>query len=383
MGDRQGRKVHNVTKGRYYPHSSHTYTYVLETLKQRDILSLLCAGGLLLVACIIFWPLMDVVVLSFSLAVVLIPVQRRVSSWMREGYAALFICVSVVAGLIFMMWFTLNTIIENLDYIRTLLYQMTEKITNIDFFGLISEKMIGLGDTPPVGNMFTAPFITRLFESAITEITRWFGNFLAASPSLVIKIFLFFLMLFLFLLNGDKIIRETRSLLPHSTLTSLDRITKTTVDTMYSVYIVNVQIAIITFILAIPFFTLLGYGHVLFWATLCGIFQLIPFFGPQLLTLFLLTYALLLGDIRGAILTICVGYPLISGIADFYFRPKMMGRKMAIHPALMMIGIFGGMMVMGMLGIVIGPLLVALTVSAYDIIIHPIPGEVENTCSNE
>jgi len=358
-------------------HSSHTYTYVLETLKQRDILSLLCAGGILLAACIIFWPLMDVVVLSFSLAVVLIPVQRRVSSWMREGYAALLICISVVAGLIFMMWFTLNTIFGNLNYIRTLLSQMAEGFASIDFFSSISERITGMSAIEPVGNMFTTPFITRLFESVVTEITRWLGNFLAASPSLVIKIFLFFLMLFLFLLNGDKIIKETRSLISHSTLASLNRITKTTVDTMYSVYIVNVQVAILTFFLAIPFFTLLGYGHVLFWATLCGIFQLIPFFAPQLLILFLIIYTLILGDIRGTILTICVGYPLISGIADFYFRPKMMGRKMAIHPALMMIGIFGGMMIMGMLGIIIGPLLVALIVSAYDIIIHPTPGEIE------
>jgi predicted PurR-regulated permease PerM len=356
---------------------------VLETLKQRDILSLLCAGSILLAACIIFWQLMDVVVLSFSLAVVLIPVQRRVSRWMREGYAAFLTCVSVVAGLIFVMWFMLQTIVGNLDYIRTLLLQMAEELTNIDLFSSISENIIGMSAVQPVGKMFTTSFITRLFESVITEITKWFGNFLASSPSLVIEIFLFFLMLFLFLLNGDKIIREIRSLIPHSTLASLDRITKTTVDTMYSVYIVNVQIAILTFILAVPFFTLLGYGHVLFWATLCGIFQLIPFFGPQLLTLFLLTYALLLGDIRGAILTICVGYPLISGLADFYFRPKMMGRKMAIHPALMMIGIFGGMMVMGMLGIVIGPLLVALIVSAYDIIIHLAPGEREGACSDE
>ena len=369
--------THNV-KGDIITYSSHTYTYVIETLKQRDAISLLCAGGILLTACIIFWPLMDVVVLSFSLAVVLIPIQRRVSSWIREGYAALLICISVAAGLIFMIWFALNTIIGNLDYIRTMLYQMAKGLTNIDFFSNVSENIVAVTAIMPIGDVLTPSFITRLFENVLSGITGWIGNFLAASPSLVIKALLFFLMLFLFLLSGDKIIKETRSLIPYSTLVSLDRITKTTADTMYSVYIVNVQTAIFTFFLSIPFFILLGYEHVLFWATLCGLLQLIPCFGPQLLTLFLIIYTLLLGDIRGTILTICIGYPLISGIADFYFRPKMMGRKMAIHPALMMIGIFGGMMVMGMLGIIIGPLIVTLVVSAYDIIINPPPVEIEN-----
>jgi predicted PurR-regulated permease PerM len=124
--------------------------------------------------------------------------------------------------------------------------------------------------------------------------------------------------------------------------------------------------------LAIPFFIFLGYGHVLFWATMCGLFQLIPFLGPQIIILFLLIYELLLGDIRAVILTVCVGYPLISGFADFYFRPKMMAKRTAIHPVLMMIGIFGGMMLMGTLGIVFGPLFVALTVSAYSLIINPL-----------
>ena len=355
----------------FITHSSHIYNHVLETLKERDIISLLCAGGILLAAGIIFWPLMDVIVLSFSLAVVFIPIQRKVSHRIREGYAAFLICISVAAGLIFMVWFAVNTIIANLDYIRTLLYQMAEGLTNIDLLSFISEKFTDVTAITPIGDVLTPSFISRLFESILSWLTGGLGNFLAASPSFVIKGFLFFLMLFLFLLSGDKIIKEIRSLFSSSTLTSLDRITKTTTDTMYSVYIVNVQVAIITFFLSIPFFILLGYDHVLFWATLCGIFQLIPFFAPQLLTLFLIIYTLLLGDIRGTILTICIGYPLISGLADFYIRPKLMGRKMAIHPALMMVGIFGGMMIMGVLGIIIGPLIVALVVSAYDIIIHP------------
>jgi predicted PurR-regulated permease PerM len=343
--------------------------YIVETLKGRDPLSLLFAGGILCAACIIFWPLIDVIILSFSLAVVFIPVQRKVSSWVHEGYSAFIICASIVIALIVLVWFTFNTLFGNLDYIRTLLNQMTAELVTIDILSSLSEKVAEVSGIEPVGNIFTTHFITTLFENLVAGITGWIGDFVAASPILLIKIVIFFLTLYLFLLNGDKIIRDVRSLIPHQTITSLDRLTKTTVDTMYSVYIVNVESAILTFILALPYFMFLGYGHVLFWSTLCGLFQLIPFLGPQILIAFLLIYEFLLGDIRGIILTICVGYPLISGIADFYFRPKRMGTRMAIHPVLMMVGIFGGMLLMGLLGIVLGPLIVALIASAYDIII--------------
>ena len=356
--------------------------YMFERLKGRDPLSLLCAVAILCVACIIFWPLMDVIIMSFSLAVVFVPVQRTFSSRIKEGYSAFLICIGTVASLIFFMWFTFNTLFGNVDYIRTLLGQMATKLTAIDFLGSILNKAAEISGIEPVRDIFTADFITKLFESSITGITVWVGNFLAASPLFTVKIVLFFLILYLFLLNGEKVIHEIRSLIPDSTISSLDRLTKTTVDTMYSVYIVNVEVAILTFILAIPFFMLLGYGHVLFWATLCGIFQLIPFLGPQILIAFLLIYELLLGDMRGVLLTIFIGYPLISGIADFYFRPKRMGRRMAIHPVLMMIGIFGGMLLMGLLGIVLGPLIVALIVSAYEIIIHPAAQESENAYSD-
>ena len=347
--------------------------YIIEALKGRDPLSLLFAGGILCAACIIFWPLIDVIILSFSLAVVFIPVQRKVSSWMKEGYSAFVICVGIVISLVVLVWFTFNTLFGNLDYIRTLLSQMTAELNKIDILSSFSERVAEVSGIEPVGNIFTTHFITTLFENIVAGITGWVGDFLAASPVFIVKIVIFFLTLYLFLLNGDKLIREIRSLIPYQTVASLDRLTKTTVDTMYSVYIVNVEAAILTFILAIPFFMLLGYGHVLFWSTLCGLFQLIPFFGPQILIAFLLIYELLLGDIRGAILTICVGYPLISGIADFYFRPKRMGARMAIHPVLMMVGIFGGMLLMGLLGLVLGPLIVALIASAYDIIIHSAP----------
>ena len=357
--------------------------YIVEILKGRDPLSLLFAGAILCTACIIFWPLIDVIILSFSIAVVLIPVQRKVSSRINEGYSAFILCLSIVLGLIFVMWFTFNTLFGNLDYIRTLLSQIAVELTKIDILGSISEKVAQVSGLEPVGNIFTTHFITTLFENIVAGITGWIGDFLAASPILIVKVVIFFLTLYLFFLNGDKVIQEIRSLIPHQTTASLDRLTKTTVDTMYSVYIVNVEAAILTFLLAIPFFMFLGYGHVLFWSTLCGLFQLVPFLGPQVLITFLLIYEFLLGDIRGVFLTICVGYPLISGIADFYFRPKRMGARMAIHPALMMVGIFGGMLLMGLLGIVLGPLMVALIASAYDIIIHPTSREIEGAFSDE
>jgi predicted PurR-regulated permease PerM len=202
-------------------------------------------------------------------------------------------------------------------------------------------------------------------------------------PIILLKAFIFFLALYLFVLSGDHVARELRSVLPGRLAASVNSLSGKTVDTLYAVYIVNAQVALITFLVSIPFFILWGYGHVLFFSVLMGIFQLVPFLGPQLLIIFLAIYALACGDIPGAVAMLVVGYPLISGSADFYFRPKMMGKRTAIHPVLMMIGLFGGLALFGLLGVILGPLFAALLVSAYELLIAQLrSGKEEATAAN-
>lgn len=46
-----------------------------------------------------------------------------------------------------------------------------------------------------------------------------------------------------------------------------------------------------------------------------------------------------------------------------------MGQRTSIHPVLMMIGIIGGISVMGIIGLILGPLFIALLVSSSQILI--------------
>jgi predicted PurR-regulated permease PerM len=96
--------------------------------------------------------------------------------------------------------------------------------------------------------------------------------------------------------------------------------------------------------------------------------MLIPLIGAQIMILFLALYFFGLGDIRGAAIMLLVGYPLLSGWIDFYYRPVMMGKRVAIHPVMMMIGIFAGVPFMGIAGFIIGPVLIALVVTCYKIL---------------
>ena len=63
---------------------------------------------------------------------------------------------------------------------------------------------------------------------------------------------------------------------------------------------------------------------------------------------------------------VLIGYPLMSGWLDFYYRPVMMGKRIAINPILMMIAILVRIPFMGFPGLVgLGPVLMALLVTVY------------------
>jgi predicted PurR-regulated permease PerM len=126
---------------------------------------------------------------------------------------------------------------------------------------------------------------------------------------------------------------------------------------------VQISAAVIAFALALPFFYLIGVDDPFLFATLIGIATLIPLFGSQIMLLLFALYFISTGDFRNAILTLVIGYPLLSAWLDFYYRPVVMGQRVAIPPVMMMIGILAGVPFMGIVGFIIGPVLIALAVT--------------------
>jgi predicted PurR-regulated permease PerM len=67
-------------------------------------------------------------------------------------------------------------------------------------------------------------------------------------------------------------------------------------NTIYALIVVQISAAIISFLLAIPFFILLGADDPLLFATLIGIAMLIPLIGAQIMLLFFALYFMSIGD---------------------------------------------------------------------------------------
>jgi predicted PurR-regulated permease PerM len=76
-------------------------------------------------------------------------------------------------------------------------------------------------------------------------------------------------------------------------------------------------------------------------------------------------YAFAQGDTATGLLVFLVGYPMVGGLPDLFFRPLLMRSGMKIDAGILILGFFAGIVSMGMIGFVLGPLLLKLLVEAF------------------
>jgi predicted PurR-regulated permease PerM len=327
------------------------------SLPRIDPLTFVLIMGILVAATVAFWPLFDVIILSLSLAVVVLPLHRSLCNMMKEGLAAGFTTLFVMFFFLSTFLFTINVIYQNGEYLAEIVSIIIEWVRSFRLEFLDAQLLI-----PPAE-------IAELLKSQVAVFSEYLSGLFRAIPLLIVKLIIFFLSLYMFIYRGDAIKEELMNHLPGKINEATDRMSEMSVNTLYAIYVVHFATSILTFILAVPFFYFLGYGHVLFYAVLAAIFQLIPILGPSFLMVFLAFFALTTGDTKSAALIAFIGYPVVCAFPDIYLRPLMMGKRASINPVLMWIGFFGGLAVMGIVGFVLGPLFIALMVSGYRILI--------------
>ena len=333
--------------------------------------SLLLVLALILIILIVSWSYIAVAIFAASLAVVGMPLyrklHRRLPAPLSAGIVTTLISVIIAA--------VLAVIAAVLVSDSSTLSEMLNSI--IAF----------------VGNIFNLPVGADAGDSVVSTILNVLSpalpEFVVSAASVgvyvVIGCILFYAMLYLFLIFGEKICADIWSIIPEQSRPNVGLMAGRTKDILFSLYIVNFIVALITFALAVPFFFLLGYGHVIFYSVLCGLFALVPVLGPLMVIIFVAVYAISIGDWFGLILTVTMGYFLTCILTDFFIRPKLTARRGKIRPMLMFVGFFGGAAVMGLLGFVLGPVLLVLGIAAYEIFfkeMRAVKKEVETAGGN-
>jgi len=181
------------------------------------------------------------------------------------------------------------------------------------------------------------------------------GNILGG---LVRSFLVVFTMYYLFR-DGEQIVRSFPRFLPFSYEQSQKIIVRTTEVVSASVYGV-VTIAMLQGLLGGIAFWILGIPSPILWAVVMAFVCMIPIAGSFFVWLPASIYLMLGGQWGKSILLILWGALVISTV-DNFLRPRLIRNQTKLHELFIFFSVLGGISVFGLLGIVMGPVVLAIT----------------------
>lgn len=186
-------------------------------------------------------------------------------------------------------------------------------------------------------------------------------------PRIFIGLTITLFVLFILLRDGRLLLEWTRTVLPipdeiqDELNVRLDRLTRASV-------VGNVAASLIQAVALAVGLWFIGFENVFFWAVLTFILALLPLVGAFVVWTPLVVYLLVMGDPTAAALLFVWGS--IVSVSDFYTRPVVIGHSAALNSAVIVVGVFGGLVAFGGVGLLIGPVILGASKIIVEVLVR-------------
>ena len=209
--------------------------------------------------------------------------------------------------------------------------------------------------------------VTKSLQQAAEKIASFvagkFGAILKNLVQFFVDLFLLIFSLFFMFRDGKGIARATRHLLPFDTGIQ-DEMWKESKELVFASVAVGLVVAMVQGALGGVAFAVAGIPTPIFWAAIIAFFSLVPVVGSALIWAPASLWLLVSGHWGKALIVvgICGG---IAGIADNIIRPLLLRNRTQLNDLLLFISVLGGLEAFGLLGLVIGPTIMAAAMGIF------------------
>ncbi len=231
----------------------------------------------------------------------------------------------------------------------------------------ISQKLSGTIFEPYleiIKNDWTS-YVTEFTKKFSSTILNTIKNLTQNSFRLLFMLFIMFYTLFYLFKDGQKILDHLMYISPLGTKNEkmlYEKFTSATRATLKSTLIVGTIQGSIGGIL----FWFVGIKGAFIWGVLMTLLSLIPAIGPFVVWMPVGLISLALGNIWQGIVILIFGFFVISTV-DNLLKPPLIGKDIQIHPLLILFSTLGGLLLFGLAGFVIGPIVSALFIAVLSI----------------
>ena len=184
---------------------------------------------------------------------------------------------------------------------------------------------------------------------------------LAAATGMLITLFL----LFYFFRDGKKLTGSVRGLVPLADREAGEVFHRVR-DTIYAVVYGTLVVALVQGALGGLMFWVLGLPGPLLWGAIMAVLAVLPVFGAAIVWVPAAVYLALEGDLTKALILTAWG-SIVVAMIDNLLYPILVKDRLRLHTVPVFVSIVGGLVVFGAAGVVLGPVVLAITVALIEI----------------
>jgi len=320
--------------------------------------TVLSYGALLLLGYLVFLitePFLIPLAWSAVLAIFFYPIYLKLRKRFSPTYASIFCTLGVtfvlIVPVLMVMLYAAREAIEASAGIRE---NLTTNGTGAaqEIFDFIRRHLPdSMQDVDLVGSLRQAA------EKTASYLASSLGSLLKNAFSFVVNLFILLFALFFMFRDGDRILRAVRHLIPFEREIQEDMLTESR-DLIFASVAVALLIAAIQGALGGLAFELTGLRGPVFLGVLVAFCSIVPVVGSSLVWIPACIW-LAVGGHWGKAIVILVICGAVAGVADNIVRPLLLRNRTRLNDLLLFISILGGLNVFGLLGLVIGPTIVA------------------------
>jgi len=340
----------------------------LSTFEDKSFLLLVAAVSVAFV--LIVWPFYGAILWGTAIAILFAPVYRRLRDVLRgrENLAAM-ATLLIILAVVIVPW---SLVVALLARQATGVYQRLQD-GEIDFQRYLLQITDALPDwlTRLLAGFGIADFgdVQERLAAGLRGASQFLTEQLVAlgqtTFSFVLGLFVMLYLLFFLLRDGDELVQSINRRVPlrQEQRYALAGKFTTVIRAMIKGTLV---VAVVQGVLGGLIFWLLGIPAAALWGAVMAILSLLPAAGAPLVWVPVSLYLLAVGDVWQGIVLIAYG-ALVIGLADNVLRPILVGKDTRIPDYVVLISTLGGLAIFGANGLLLGPVVAALFLSAWDI----------------
>jgi predicted PurR-regulated permease PerM len=351
----------------YIPHMTPA-NFPTKTTSDR-LTTVLSYGALLLLIYLVFRivePFLEALAWSGVLAIIFYPVHQRILRRLQPNRAALVSALGV----------TLLLIVPALVVLVYTARQALDATARMQATLMDPEKALPTHALAWIRHQLPHAWQSMDFSQPLRQGAESIATFMAARlAGLVRNLFTFFVDLFIVIFalffmfrDGEEIVRGAGHLLPFDEGIQEEMLRESR-DLIFASVAVALVIAVLQGVLGGLAFTVGGISSPIFWAVLIAFFSLVPVVGSALIWVPGALFLAFSGHWGRAlvVVVICGG---VAGIADNIVRPLLLRNRTHLNELLLFLGVLGGLQVFGLLGLIIGPTIVAAAMGVFRVYVE-------------